>query len=567
MKKYLLLTAALTLVGSATTAQAGCSDNNLQVTRLNPTELSGYQKCWLQEHRPDEPSGVVGNLFYFETVKGEYFSTTVESIVRMKPDAAAEYVTAQVVSATMDQVEEIMNEDGTVAEAEELQNAVLDIEEKIESEIVRADKLVRQQHHLEETIDLLESAAREDIEAIQVIKEQVAANEQTIASLEKYVDQLSTAKHIGTVEEIMTDAEKKALEQSLATLEADNAELTTELKTARDALLTLINANIADRKTLRTKHRVQLEKIETQRDDAAKVNNALEEEKKVREAEFVSLTNNLKQVNFELDRLKQRHERTLKKLEKTIETLQNDVKGLDMDVEDARKLENELLKKLAASREARNDNAKALRAKNEKIEAFLNDQNFTWNMTQEQIEDVADVQTSAKGTQHWLSKSVKEIAERKKTMQDTDTFGDFGSMYGEYLQLYAELEDDKGYSVQGDNFGRMIQESWTKQRDIDLTIKAGASVILGNDKPISVSLDPNTDQSDKITMALIEVSVKEAVKNTVEKAVAEVEAAYKQGYNDGHAAGYEEGYRDGYVAASQDFGKAADDHFSEDGGQ
>ena len=176
MKKYLLLTTALAFVGTATTAQAGCSDNNPQVTRLNPTELSGYQKCWLQEHRPDEPSGTIGNLFYFETVKGEYFSTTVESLVKMKSDAAAEYVTAQVVSATMDRVEEIMNEDGTVAEAEELQAADLDIEEKIESEIVKADKLVKQQQNLEETIDLLESAALEDIEAIQVIKEQVKAN-------------------------------------------------------------------------------------------------------------------------------------------------------------------------------------------------------------------------------------------------------------------------------------------------------------------------------------------------------------------------------------------------------
>ena len=563
MKKYLLLTTALALVGSATTAQAGCSDNNLQVTRLNPTELSGYQKCWLQEHRPDEPSGVVGNLFYFETVKGEYFSTTVESLVKMKSDAAAEYVTAQVVSATMDRVEEIMNEDGTVAKAGELQDAALDLEKKIESEIVKADKLVKQQQNLEETIDLLESAALEDIEAIQVIKEQVKANEETIASLEKYSSKLEVAR-VRKAEDLISEAEKKALEESLATLEADNAELTADLKEARQALLTLIDANIADRNDLKDKHRAKIIKIETQRDDANKVKDALEAEKKVRETEILKLTESLKDVNAELVKLQQKHERTVARLEKTIETLRNDVKGLDMDVKDAGLLQRELERKLAHTRDARNENAKALKAKNEKIEQFLTDKGFVFNLNYELIEDKADAENQSLGYEHWRDKRNKELAERKKVFEDVDAFGDFGNTEGKYVQLYAVMDDEphggKRY-VSTSDFGDIV--NGFADREVDFVIKAGASAILDNDRDVGITLKPDSNAEHRVTMALIEVSVKEAVEKVAKKAVDQVAEAYLQGYTDGRAAGYEEGFRDGYVAASIDYRNAAKDHFGE----
>ena len=58
------------VLGSMTTvAQASCGEKHANVTRLNPTELSGYQKCWLKEHKPEEKIGTVGTLFYVQATE------------------------------------------------------------------------------------------------------------------------------------------------------------------------------------------------------------------------------------------------------------------------------------------------------------------------------------------------------------------------------------------------------------------------------------------------------------------------------------------------------------------
>ena len=564
MKKYLLLTTALAFVGTATTAQAGCSDNNPQVTRLNPTELSGYQKCWLQEHRPEEPSGVIGNLFYFETVKGEYFSTTVESLIKMKPDAASEYVTSQVVSATMDRVEEIMKEDGTLLAEAELQDVALDLEQRIENEIIKADKLVRQQKHLEETIDLLESAALEDIEVIQGIKEQIAANEQTIASLEKFSANLQESKYVGGAEEVLGKAERSYLERSLKFLEKDNAELTTDLKTARDALRILINSNIADRNDLKAKHRLKVVEIETQRDDVTKLKDALVSEKHYRDQELLRLASSLKSVNAELDDLKQEHEASVKKLEGSIKHWKKEVRGLDMDVEDARELQIKLEKQLDATREARNDNAKALRATNDKIEEFLNDAGFTWNKSEDEIHAIADVASSARSEKFHIDVKKKSKEEAAKAMESFDAFGNFGSMEGKYVQFYATMDDGKEY-IETDNFGDVI--NGFPQREITFSVQKGGSKALGLDEELKVKVNLDDGGPALTIVALVEASVRQAVENTVKEAVDQIKAAYDQGYKDGYIAGYEEGFRDGYLYAAQDFQVDAKDQFKDDGGQ
>ena len=66
MKKIMMAAVAATFMSTGAQAESfsescGHLDNP---TRFNPTELSAYQECWLDYHKPDEMAGVLGSIFY-----------------------------------------------------------------------------------------------------------------------------------------------------------------------------------------------------------------------------------------------------------------------------------------------------------------------------------------------------------------------------------------------------------------------------------------------------------------------------------------------------------------------
>ena len=73
-----------------TTSAFACSHLS-QASRVNPTELSEYQMCWLDEHRPDEGHGVLGSLFYVK-VDGDYVSMPISDLAKRGEDKSVDYV-------------------------------------------------------------------------------------------------------------------------------------------------------------------------------------------------------------------------------------------------------------------------------------------------------------------------------------------------------------------------------------------------------------------------------------------------------------------------------------------
>ena len=73
------------------TAHAAC-DHFSKASRVNPTELSEYQMCWLDEHR-DDKAGVLGSLFYLKIAPGHYVSIPLSDLRKQPRDKAEEYVT------------------------------------------------------------------------------------------------------------------------------------------------------------------------------------------------------------------------------------------------------------------------------------------------------------------------------------------------------------------------------------------------------------------------------------------------------------------------------------------
>ena len=76
--KYIL--AVIAIMGTLGTASAQeipsdfkCSDIYPDFSRVNPTELSNYQKCWLSVHKSDDSSGTLGSLFWVK-FEDKYYS-------------------------------------------------------------------------------------------------------------------------------------------------------------------------------------------------------------------------------------------------------------------------------------------------------------------------------------------------------------------------------------------------------------------------------------------------------------------------------------------------------------
>ena len=102
MKNYILAAVAASVIGVSAPAFAdnsshacGAFDNEI---RFNPTELSDFQECWLNFHKPDEMSGTLGSLFWVK-VGDEFVSMPVKSLVR---EGSAEKAKELVVDRVLD---------------------------------------------------------------------------------------------------------------------------------------------------------------------------------------------------------------------------------------------------------------------------------------------------------------------------------------------------------------------------------------------------------------------------------------------------------------------------------
>jgi len=86
---FCVVTFAVAIIAPYANA-ADCSHHS-KASRVNPTELSAYQECWLDEHRSDEAHGVLGSIFYVK-VAGEYISMPLKDLVIRGKDKAEPYV-------------------------------------------------------------------------------------------------------------------------------------------------------------------------------------------------------------------------------------------------------------------------------------------------------------------------------------------------------------------------------------------------------------------------------------------------------------------------------------------
>ena len=120
MRPFHLIFAAVAIGSMTTAAQASCSSEHVNSTRLNPTELSGYQKCWLKEHKSEEKIGTVGTLFYVQATEEDYVSMPVSSLVKMGEEAGAEFVTDRVMELTIRELNGIVDSDEVVKHQEEI---------------------------------------------------------------------------------------------------------------------------------------------------------------------------------------------------------------------------------------------------------------------------------------------------------------------------------------------------------------------------------------------------------------------------------------------------------------
>ena len=123
-----LMMAAVAATFMSTGAQAGSFSESCghldNPTRFNPTELSAYQECWLDYHKPDEMAGTLGGIFYARA--GDSIVSMPVSDLRSAGSAGAakqKVVDAILLAMAEQRVEEL---EGMVADLEEAKAGLVD---------------------------------------------------------------------------------------------------------------------------------------------------------------------------------------------------------------------------------------------------------------------------------------------------------------------------------------------------------------------------------------------------------------------------------------------------------
>ena len=101
MKKFVIAAAFAATVMSTGAQAFGASSADAcghidNPSRFNPVELSEYQECWLDFHKPDEATGMLGNLFWVRAGDG-FVSMPVSELREAGSKKAAKAVVVEAV--------------------------------------------------------------------------------------------------------------------------------------------------------------------------------------------------------------------------------------------------------------------------------------------------------------------------------------------------------------------------------------------------------------------------------------------------------------------------------------
>ena len=562
-------------------AHASC-ENTSPSSRLNPTELSDHGKCWLKKHRPEEQSGLAGDLFFVQTPNGDYFSLPVKTLANMPEDAAIDLVSKGVVGMIKEDVQEI----GKVAAAsQELQDLRIKINRKQE----RLKVLRQQSSDLQEKRESLE-AERDALEAVltnenaaqtpqPVIPNDAEINDPTSPSvLESTLLATEIDAPIVLSEELPEQANLsiETLEGS-ATETADQAEKDNAAAKARD--LAARDALPANEDELKTEEIETLEQslgdkdgvIALLRDRQDELLTMMSESKKQLNAEIDKLNQDVKDLKKELAGVRAERKKLIEGLvEKDLTFTSSAYKSDDeirrenglpsKDYFEARRNQNlnsAGVSVFGITTQETPTTTVAVTTKATVLETpvYASRAAFTDVFTATPI----DEENSNDAVKMRLRDCDCELVDREAAKalsgMDADDFldGEFENAVLITNPDLSSLDDDeasqKPTSVLTAAMG--FKKNSEGEYDIENLVPANENsnkVKLKSDHGIDPIFKNETEA--KSFFAKVEASVEESVATAVSKA----REAYKQGYRDGYQAGYAQGFVDGYRQAESDYG-------------
>ena len=562
-------------------AHASC-ENTSPSSRLNPTELSDHGKCWLKKHRPEEQSGLAGDLFFVQTPNGDYFSLPVKTLANMPEDAAIDLVSKGVVGMIKEDVQEI----GKVAAAsQELQDLRIKINRKQE----RLKVLRQQSSDLQEKRESLE-AERDALEAVltnenaaqtpqPVIPNDAEINDPTSPSvLESTLLATEIDAPIVLSEELPEQANLsiETLEGS-ATETADQAEKDNAAAKARD--LAARDALPANEDELKTEEIETLEQslgdkdgvIALLRDRQDELLTMMSESKKQLNAEIDKLNQDVKDLKKELAGVRAERKKLIEGLvEKDLTFTSSAYKSDDeirrenglpsKDYFEARRNQNlnsAGVSVFGITTQETPTTTVAVTTKATVLETpvYASRAAFTDVFTATPI----DEENSNDAVKMRLRDCDCELVDREAAKalsgMDADDFldGEFENAVLITNPDLSSLDDDeasqKPTSVLTAAMG--FKKNSEGEYDIENLVPANENsnkVKLKSDHGIDLIF--KNEKEAKTFFAAVEASVEESVATAVSKA----REAYKQGYRDGYQAGYAQGFVDGYRQAESDYG-------------
>ena len=140
------------IVLSPAHASSGCADKHENVSRINPTELSDYQKCVFDYY--GKTSGVHGNFLWF-SLNGEFYHIQKDDIIDTTPDGIQRLIVKTIleddVAAKLEEAQTMlelasMNERKYAEEIRELKERIGNLQEITEGLATDAYQLTQISH-------------------------------------------------------------------------------------------------------------------------------------------------------------------------------------------------------------------------------------------------------------------------------------------------------------------------------------------------------------------------------------------------------------------------------------
>ena len=519
MKRHVItMTTALTIIGAATTAQAGCADDHSSSTRFNPTELSDYQKCWLKEHKPEDTTGVLGTLFYVQATEEEFVSLPVSDLVRMGKEKGTEFITQKVMEVTSEEL-------GGIVDSKEFEQ--------------HQQKIVG----LTETQENLEVEYDNKLDMIATLEEQIAfANAESVRLTGQYNLLNRQYQYLGGLwgEELTAREEAEGLVNHYrlvaSTAEGDNAHYV-KLNEVLSADLAQANIDLNHADTSNVLYKNKIGDLEDDLDEQSTTLTTVEKENDALEAQLAA-----KEITVETQRELDRLSGKLASAEKMSEAL---VKVRDGLLQEKADLEFDLEVAKAQLQEAKDDAEDYVAALNDNLEELYD----RWKGEEEimvelghgthEYDDFAD-----RTSRLWF------IAERMQEIKDNKFQGHkFKDRPLGGVNNHKDWTFVGNYTVSGANeqVSFDLNDFFQDLRRPELTLRSADLRITYKDSNLDIELD-NLWEVQTLNRLL-----REAVSATVERGLKHAAEMYNEGFRDGYEQGYAVGYVDGYRDAQDDF--------------